>query len=446
VDTGSVISGLVARLRRPLPATVFLCLLASLPAWLDGGLGHAWAGLCVLPIVVAGYLGARAVVAVTVAASAVYVAGAVATTAAGRGIPWPGIALQIVVFALAAVTTVILFRRRDSRGAMAANEAAEARNALDVQHMINAAYDIDVTMDMVVLKMRELARADFYAVFLTEGNFLRLRACSGLPAEARDLRLPLHAEDHGWTPTEGRPLVIEDIEAAPSCFGAIDSRARSLMLVPLQSVERLVGLLYFGSREANAFGPRVVDLATTFANQVVFPVQRAILEEELKRLAYTDTQTSLYNHRHFQAQLDEEVRRAQRYSRPMALMMLDIDDFKQLNDRYGHPAGDAVLRDIAGILRSSLRSVDVPARYGGEEFAIVCPETTKEQATVLAERLRARIEDHELDLGDGTRLRLTVSIGVAAFPADAGGKSDLIDAADRRLYEAKRGGKNRVQG
>lgn len=439
-------SSFAAWLRRPFRAVALLCVFACLPAWLDRGLGHLWAGVCVLPIVAAGYLGTTAVAVVTAAVSVTYAAGTVAARTSARDVPWLGIALQVAVFALAAVTTVVLFRRRDSRGAMAVNEAAEARNALDVQHMINAAYDIDVTMDMVLLKMRELARADAYAVFLTESNYLRLRASSGLPTEAREHWLPLHMEDQGWTPTEGGPLVIEDLEAAPSRLSEIDPRVRSLMVVPLQSVERLVGLLYFGSREANAFGPRVVDLAVGFAGQVVFPVQRAILEEELKRLAYTDTQTSLYNHRHFQAQLDEEVRRAQRYSRPMALMMMDLDDFKQLNDRYGHPAGDAILREVAGILQSSLRSVDVPARYGGEEFAIVCPETTKEQAMVLAERLRSRIAGHELDLGDGTRLRVTVSIGVAAFPADAGGKSDLVDAADRRLYEAKRGGKNRVQG
>jgi diguanylate cyclase (GGDEF)-like protein len=202
--------------------------------------------------------------------------------------------------------------------------------------------------------------------------------------------------------------------------------------------------MFFGSRAPNSFQTSDVDHAVSFADNIVFAVQRALLEDELKRLAYTDAQTSLYNHRHFQGQLDEEVRRAQRYGRAVSLILLDIDYFKQFNDNYGHPAGDRVLAEMAEVVRADLRTVDIAARYGGEEFVVICPETQRDQAMVLAERLCHRIASTGFISEGGVSHQVTVSIGVAAYPADAASKGDLVDAADKALYHAKRLGKNRV--
>jgi diguanylate cyclase (GGDEF)-like protein len=203
-------------------------------------------------------------------------------------------------------------------------------------------------------------------------------------------------------------------------------------------------LLFFGSREADGFSPESIDRAEEFANRIVFPIQRALLEEELRRLAFTDAQTSLFNHRHFQTLLDEEIRRAQRYGRPLSIIFLDLDSFKAFNDTYGHPAGDTLLREVSGVLRANLRAVDMAARYGGEEFVVILPETAGEQAAVLAERLREAVEQMEVCVEEGRVPHVTVSVGVASFPANAQTKSELIEAADKAQYEAKTSGKNRV--
>lgn len=169
--------------------------------------------------------------------------------------------------------------------------------------------------------------------------------------------------------------------------------------------------------------------------------QRKADEARLRRLATTDPLTGLSNRRHFFERGAQELRRAARYRRPLALLMLDIDHFKSVNDRYGHEAGDAVLRDLAERLRAGLRTSDLAGRIGGEEFAVLLPETTAEQAELLAERLRAAIAADPL----GPDLGITVSLGVAlAVPASEETLDPVLRRADAALYRAKAGGRNQV--
>ena len=166
----------------------------------------------------------------------------------------------------------------------------------------------------------------------------------------------------------------------------------------------------------------------------------------MQRQAVTDELTGLFNHRRFQEVISAEVERARRYGQEMGLIMLDIDNFKQVNDRYGHLQGDLVLREVARVLRQSSREIDEPARYGGEEMAVALPQTDLEGAFQFAERVRHSVEALDLPLlsGDGT-LKVTASFGVASLAsANHADKDALVAAADSALYEAKRAGKNRT--
>lgn len=409
-------------------------------AYRTGGQESPFLGLLFVPLVLAGALTMRHALYAAAAAAIAYTAVAVARPAPH---PWLG-ALQVALFFVVAALTADGIRRHERNRRRQETDAEEARQALDIQKMLGSAEDLDVTLDLVSLKQREVVAADSYAVLLADGSALRARVVSGLPAGVMSLRFEHDGEDSGWRPSDAHPLYIADTTAAPSRFSAMDPSASSILLVPLQSVENLVGLLFFGSRELDAFDADATRRAEAFGNHVVFPIERAQLDEELRRLAYTDVQTSLPNHRHFQAQMAEELFRAQRYGRPVSLILLDIDNFKSFNDRYGHPAGDRLLRAMSDLLKESLRAVDIPARYGGEEFAVICPETQREQAVLLAERLRTTIAEADFT-GDGTDPgHITVSVGVAAFPLDAETQSTLVDAADKALYKAKRAGKNRV--
>ncbi|MGD2067673.1 MAG: diguanylate cyclase [Gemmatimonadota bacterium] len=165
---------------------------------------------------------------------------------------------------------------------------------------------------------------------------------------------------------------------------------------------------------------------------------------ELERLANTDVLTGLANRRQFMMSLRREVGRSHRYGRAVSLILLDLDRFKAVNDTYGHPAGDSVLRAVGLVLRDISREMDVPARLGGEEFAVLLPETDAEGARAVAERLRGKLAALEHTGPDGSRFRVTASLGVAELAAAGGTAPRLHHAADRALYEAKAGGRDRV--
>ncbi len=166
--------------------------------------------------------------------------------------------------------------------------------------------------------------------------------------------------------------------------------------------------------------------------------------DELRGLAMQDALTGASNRRHLLDVLDREVARCPRHGRALSVLLLDIDHFKQVNDTFGHAAGDEVLRRLAGVIAPMVRREDCFARHGGEEFALVLPETPVESARLLAEKIRRRVEEERFEVG-GRRVELTVSVGVAAL-AGAEAPAELLGAADAHLYEAKRAGRNRVAG
>jgi diguanylate cyclase (GGDEF)-like protein len=167
-------------------------------------------------------------------------------------------------------------------------------------------------------------------------------------------------------------------------------------------------------------------------------------QKALEDLSAHDGLTGLYNYREFHRRLTEEVQRSLRYGHPFSLLILDIDDFKAVNDTYGHLAGDEALRGLAALIRRAVRPVDEVARYGGEEFAILLPETPSPGAFAMAERIREIIATHPIAIAPAQTVGLTVSIGVSTYPQDAETEEKLIGTADQALYAAKNGGRNRV--
>lgn len=166
----------------------------------------------------------------------------------------------------------------------------------------------------------------------------------------------------------------------------------------------------------------------------------------LEELSVTDPITGLKNHRYFQARLKIEVERADRHKRPLTLAMIDIDHFKKVNDRYGHPIGDEVLKAVAQRLNEKVRSLDTVARYGGEEFAIIMPDTPIDAGYLVAERIRRACEETPVECASRKSIAITFSIGVAAFGARTSTADELIRIADQALYQAKSQGRNQTVG
>ena len=222
--------------------------------------------------------------------------------------------------------------------------------------------------------------------------------------------------------------------------GAGDGGA-TRMEFPLTAGRASFGILLLSGE---AFGAEERMAAAALAGQAVVALENVRLHRLVERQALVDGLTGLSNRRHCDESIVQELARAGRFGGPVGLILADIDDFKLVNDRHGHPTGDEVLRAFAATLHDTVRDIDVPSRWGGEEFAVVLPGTDEQGAALLAERIRAAFEERPIESADGEPFEVTASFGVAAFPESAT-PAELVEGADAALYEAKRAGKNRVE-
>lgn len=179
------------------------------------------------------------------------------------------------------------------------------------------------------------------------------------------------------------------------------------------------------------------------AQQFLIGLRRALLYQKIQGLTITDALTGVYCRRYFQERFSEELKRSKKNKLQMSFLMVDLDNFKQFNDRYGHLVGDAILRQVSRVISQAVRQIDFVGRFGGEELSVVLTETDKEQANFAAQRIRQAIAEAVIKAYD-EELKVTVSIGVSVFPDNAGNTRDLIEKADKALYLAKETGKNKV--
>jgi two-component system cell cycle response regulator len=217
----------------------------------------------------------------------------------------------------------------------------------------------------------------------------------------------------------------------------------SLLVLPLLVKDEVVGTFTVAAKRPFAFPTDRREMLGVIANQVAISLQNAHMYQALEEQATTDGLTGLVNHRTFQERFSGMLGRADRHKSPVSMILTDIDHFKKVNDTYGHPVGDEVLRRVAAILGASARKIDIVARYGGEEFAIVLEATDRAGARQLAERIRTDVSQQMFQSSKGA-FQITLSLGVASYPEDAPAKDAVIARADESLYAAKNGGRNRT--
>jgi diguanylate cyclase (GGDEF)-like protein len=262
------------------------------------------------------------------------------------------------------------------------------------------------------------------------------------------------AERHVFVvrPDVGQELLgaLEGDESAERTRRAVSAQAGSAHALSIGLRSLVDGPEYLGAisiaRHGEPFAREEEELLEYLAGQAVVSIENASLHETVERQAVTDELTGLANVRAFTSILDRELERSRRFETPLGLLMMDLDDFKLVNDTYGHQQGDEVLAQVASVLRDHSRELDTAARYGGEEMAVVLPQTGVEGAEMLAERIREAVEALRVPrVRGGGVLRVTASFGVASVPDAASDRDSLVAAADAALYRAKRGGKNRVE-
>jgi diguanylate cyclase (GGDEF)-like protein len=278
------------------------------------------------------------------------------------------------------------------------------------------------------------------AIDATESHSGRVRVSDGVGAELLET-----ARDGDMSGAQDAVRRAEDAALGSDALGRgrqDDFEVLSVALRPRPHGGRAHGLITV-ARRARRYSEDEAELLSSLAGQAALALENIELHHQLSRQAVTDELTGLANHGRFQELLEAEAEQVRRYRHPLGLIMLDLDDFKKINDTYGHPQGDLVLKAVGAVLRENSRDADWPARYGGEELALILPHTDLEGAYAIAERIRVAIERLAVDRSDGGEpLRLTASLGVAA--SNAGDKDALLADADAALYAAKRAGKNRT--
>ena len=312
---------------------------------------------------------------------------------------------------------------------------ATLRTTLDLGGML------EVVLDTAAVTLG--ARAG--ALFLLRGGSrqLRLEVARGYdpPAEAI---LSVGQGIAGRAAQAGAAVLVR--QSGPTPFEPIEPSATTAVSVPLVRGDRTIGVIsLYGRTTLEPFEQEDAETLTSFADQASVAIENVLLHQETRQLSITDGLTGVWNRRYLEMTLRKEIERAQRFGRPLSVLMLDIDRFKRVNDRHGHQRGDEVLIEVTRRILTEIRTnIDVVGRFGGEEFIVVLPETPSGGARVVAEKIRASMRDEPFTGASSDPLSVTVSVGVSTYPEDGPDAEELIRRADSAMYRAKATGRDRV--
>jgi diguanylate cyclase (GGDEF)-like protein len=316
---------------------------------------------------------------------------------------------------------------------------------LAITQKLNQQLTLESALREVASASTRLVPADTASVMLVDNTkrLLLCKATCGLTEEEISTVAFQSGEGiAGWVVASGDPVLLGNAED-DSRFKKIEGQTRtikSMICVPLKTPEEILGVITVTAADPDRFNLGHSAILGLLANHIVKEIQHT----RLYRLAVTDPLTRVFNRQHLSERLPVEFERTRRYERPLSMMMVDVDNFKDVNDSYGHHIGDIALQEIARECVDISRESDLVVRYGGEEFLIVLSDTDLEGALILAERLRQSIEAESF-AAPQANIHLTVSIGVAQIMEHDTRPDELIQRADEALYEAKHKGKNRVE-
>ncbi|MHB0914411.1 MAG: diguanylate cyclase [Thermoleophilia bacterium] len=327
------------------------------------------------------------------------------------------------------------------------NKIDQLTNLSDIALAISSELDWTRVMDVVMEKGIELTGSDAAAIAIYDEESSRFTdVYTRELSEEFTSKMRFRPGGFAEQVVNGDRAVFSDDHEGEFRLSKLsrDEGITAFICLPLKVHQRQLGVFYVYSRKMAAYGRDEVAVLSILSNQAAIAIQNARILELSQEEALTDGLTGLYNQRHFYTRLAEEIERAARSQKPLSMIFCDLDQFKAFNDTNGHALGDKALSETARIITESKRAIDVAARYGGEEFAIILPDTDSSGAQIIAHRIRRRVAELSLESKGRGSVSLTVSLGVASYPADATGAQDLVDKADWSMYFSKRHGRNRV--
>ena len=306
-------------------------------------------------------------------------------------------------------------------------------------------------MEIVMERAQDLIQAQAWSLLLVDDkdHTLSFEMVMGEKVdEIRNYRIKIGQGVAGWVVQYKKPLIINDVKEDRRFDARIDLltgfKTRSILCAPLISRGRIIGAVELINKRRGPFNSEDLDMVTTLVEPGAIAIENAILYQKSAELTVTDDLTKLFNSRYLNVHLRREIKRSRRYGVPVSLIFLDLDGFKNVNDRHGHLAGSRALYEVGQIIQETVREIDVVSRYGGDEFTIILPQTGAAGAMTIAERIRCSIQERAFLADIGLGVRLTASFGVSTFPDHGQSREDLIQRADQAMYLIKERGKNGV--
>ena len=324
---------------------------------------------------------------------------------------------------------------------------------INVGKLLASTLELNKVTEIIMDNVHKIVSVEAWSLLLIDDKMDEIYCVvtkgSYLPGELKDVRLKMGEGIAGIVAERGKPIIVKDVLNDKRCskyFRDIKGLApKDVLCVPIISKKKPIGVLELVNKiNGRVFTKNEQGLMLKFADQASMAIEGAKLYHKMANLAITDDLTKLFNLRYLYRVLDTEVKRCRRYNSTFSIIFLDLDSFKLVNDTHGHLIGSKTLVEVARMLVSSLRDVDIISRYGGDEFVIVLPHTTVEMAYKIAARIHNDMKKHSFLTEEGLSLRITASFGVAGYPDHAKDETELLKIADQAMYTAKEMGRNRV--
>src|ERR1700760_3444087 len=311
----------------------------------------------------------------------------------------------------------------------------------DVARALTSSLDLDSILGAIMQQMEQFFEPESWSLLIVdeEQQNLYYAVAAGKSSGDRNLRVDMGEGIAGWVAKHGEPVIVSEPGDDPrfSIPAGAASPVRSAICIPLRSRDRTLGVIELLNYRADTLTDETMAFLRVLCDYAAIAIQNVRAVERIQELTIPDDCTGLFNSRHLFSVTESELERSRRFSLPFSLIFIDLDHFKRVNDLYGHLIGSRLLAEVAHTIKHNVRGVDYAFRYGGDEFIVLLPQTSKDAALEVTQRLLHSLRDTRYLLSEGLELRMMASFGIASYPEDGSTIQEIIRAADEMMYLVK---------